>query len=190
MAGETTKTTAKTAADAGTIQSSRVTKGRPVVATDVLTFSAATELEAADTRQTNITVPSNAIIVEVAARHGDLDTHACSPTLVIDIGCFAVNDMTTVTSSTATKHSAGDSLSTDAIVDGDTTFRGAVATYTAKALDATNFAAGNGTKALWEVLGYDSDPHAMIGISVTSQAAAAALGSAASVDLKVTYIVD
>ena len=187
MAGETQKTTAKTNADAGTIRDARKDMAKVRDATDKHQFAAATELEAADKLITNIALPSNSIVRKIEIKNDDMDTHACSPTLVMDIGLAAGDRGETVTSGTATMREKGDILSTDALVDGSTTARAANTTWTELALDG---AVGTHDKELWEVLGYDKDPHIRFNVVVTSQAASAALSAAADLEVRVEYVTD
>ena len=190
MAGETQKTTALTNRDAGTTRDSRLVRGRKKVAMDTHQFAAATELEAADNLIMNIPLRSNAIVTDISIYNDDLDTHACAPTLVVDIGVAAGEDYTSTTSSTDTKHSKDDIIDADLFVDGDTTGRAATTKWTSLALDATTFGPDDALKPIWELLGYDEDPRTTFNIVVQSQAASAALGAAGDLAVKVEYVED
>lgn len=181
MAGETTGSTKAT-------RDARLSKGRPVVATETQAI-AATELELADvTLYRNIRIPSNAIVTEIALYNDDLDSNV-SPALVLDIGLAAGEDFTSVTSGTETKRNEDDVLDADAYVDGSTTGQDATTNWTAQAFDSATFGPDDCEKACWEVLGYDSDPKTVLTLSVTMQVAAAT-AAAGDLALRVTYIVD
>ncbi len=189
MAGETQKSTALTNRDSGTLRESRLASGRVRVGLDTHQFAAATELEAADNLILDIPLPSNAIVLDVASFHDDMDTNG-SPTLVVDIGVAAREGYTSVTSSTATKHSADDIIDSDLLVDGATDFQAAVTTFTSLTPDSGTHGAEDRLKPIWELLGYDEDPHTSFNVVVQSQAASATLGSAADMTIKVEYLLD
>lgn len=191
MAGETQKSTALTNRDAKIKRDARLVKGRKKVALDKHQFAAATELEAADNLIMDIPIPSNAIVTSIAHINDDLDTHACSPTLVVDIGVAAREDYTSVTSSTETKHSKDDIIDADLFVDGNTAFQAATTDWTeAAAKDATTFGPEDRLKPVWELLGYDEDPRTTFNLVFQSQAASAALSAAGDLAIKVEYIED
>jgi hypothetical protein len=156
---------------------------------DTHSFAAATELEAADNKLFDIALPSNAIVLDIATFHDDMDTHAC-PTLVVDIGVAAREDYTSTTSSSDTKHSEDDIIDADLFVDGATDFQAAVTTFTSLTPDATTHGADDRLKPIWELLGYDEDPKTTYNLVLQSQAASAALSSAADCTLKVEFLVD
>ena len=189
MAGETQKTTALTNRDSGTLREARLAGGRVRAAADTHQFAAATELEAADNLIMDIAIPSNAIVTDISTFHDDMDTAAC-PTLAIDIGVAAREAFTSVTSGTATKHSKDDIIDADLFVDGATTMQAAVTNWTSLTPDATTHGAEDRLKPVWELLGYDADPNTTLNIVVQSQAAAAALGAAADMAIKVEYVTD
>lgn len=182
MAGETTKTATLTSVQAD--DGYKVEEREPRDDVAVLTFAAG-ELEAADVKLTSIKIPSNAIVIDVLSRHPDLDTN-CSPALAVDIGLYAAENFVSVTSGTKTRHSRNDVLSADALIDGSTAFQAAVTTYGSLVPDATTFGPDDAEKELWEILGYDSDPHTefLIGFKSTTAAATAGTGSVA---LRVIY---
>lgn len=189
MAGETQKSSALTSRNSGTLREARLNSGKLRVGMDTHQFAAATELEAADNLILDIPLPSNAIVLDIATFHDDMDTHAC-PTLVVDIGVAAREKYTSVTSGSATKHSEDDIIDADLFVDGATTFQAAVTAFTSLTPDSGTFGAEDRLKPIWELLGYDADPHTSFNLVVQSQAAAAALGSAADMTIKVEYLVD
>lgn len=189
MAGETQKSTALTNRNSGTLRNARLGSGKPKVLKDHHQFAAATELEAGDNLIMDIAIPSNAIVEKIETFHDDMDTHAC-PTLVVDIGVAAREDYTSVTSGTATKHSEDDIIDADLFVDGATNFQAAVTNFTDLTPDSGTFGAEDRMKPVWELLGYDEDPHTTFNLVVQSQAAAAALGSAADMVIRVTMLVD
>jgi hypothetical protein len=181
MAGETTKSTRLTSVQAGKKKDARLQRGREFTALDTEAI-AATELEAADVTIFDIPVPSNAIITEIAVYNDDLDSNG-SPTLTLDVGLAAGEDFTSVTSSTATKHSEDDVLDADAFVDGSTTLQAATTSYTVQAFDATTFGPDDANKPAWEVLGYDEDPRTTFRIAATFAAGAATA-------IRVKYVLD
>ena len=187
MAGETTKSANLTNTQAGTKRESRYGRGRLLVASDVDAIAAG-ELEAADVTLLDIEIPSNAIVAEIAVYNDDLDSN-CTPTLAADVGLFAVEDFTSVTSSTATKHAADAVLDADAYVDGATDLQAATTKWTALAFDSATFGPDDAEKMAWEVLGYDEDPHTRFRVGVTF-AAAAATAAAGDLGVRVKYIVD
>lgn len=187
MAGETIKSPARTNTDAGIKEEVRLAAAREYVAVDGDAL-AATETEAADVWKTNIKVPSNAIISEIAVYNDDLDSN-CSPTLTLDVGVEAAADYTSVTSGTATKHTEGDTIDADLFVDGATTLQAATTAYTVLAFDATTFGPDDAKKPVWEALGYDEDPKTEFYIMCTF-AAGAATGAAGDIALKVKYLKD
>lgn len=189
MAGETTKTTALTNRDDGVKRDARLVKGNLYVGLDQHQFAAATELEAADNKIFDIPVPSNAIVLEVAIYNDDLDTDAC-PTLVLDVGVAARDDYTSVTSGSETKHVKDDIIDADLFVDGSTEGQAANTNWTVLTPDATTFGPEDALKPVWELLGYDEDPKTTFNIVVQSQAAAAALGSAGDLAVRVKYVAD
>lgn len=182
-----TKTTAATNQDSGVRGQGRDLHCRRVVGKDTYQFSAATELQAGDNLVTGIIVPSNAVIEEVAIFNDDMDTHACAPTLVLDVGLAAFQDHSTVTSGTVTKRLKDDVIDSDILVDGATTGRAATTNWTI--LTPIN-GPEKALKRVWELLGYDSDPRTSYRILVQSQAAAAALSSAADLSIRVVYSVE
>jgi len=191
MAGETQKTTSLTNRNNGIKSDARLVEGRVRVASDSHQFAAATELEAGDNLIMNIPLPSNARILEIQHINDDLDTHACTPTLVVDIGVAARQDYTSVTSSTATKHDEDDIIDADLFVDGNTAFRAATTVMTSvAALDATTFGPEDQIKPIWSLLGYDEDPKTYFNIVFQSQAASAALSAAGDLLIRVYYVVD
>ncbi len=189
MAGETTKTTALTNTQSGLKKEARLSGGKTVTAMDSHQFSAATSLEAGDHLITNIAIPSNAIVTDIAIHNDDMDTDAC-PTLVLDFGVAAGADYTDITSGSSTKHSEDDIINSDLFVDGSTTGQAATTNFTSQTPDSGTFGPEDRLKPVWELLGYDEDPKTTFRLSMTSQAAAAALGSAADIAIKVTYLVD
>lgn len=189
MAGETQKTTALTNRDNGILRDARLNKGRKRVALDTHQFAAASELEAADNLIMDIPLPSNAIVLDIATFHDDMDTGG-SPTLVVDIGVAAREDYTSTTSSTDTKHNADDVIDADLFVDGSTDFQAAVTAFTSLTPDSGTHGAEDRLKPIWELLGYDEDPRTEFNLVVQSQAASSALGSAADMTIKVEYLVD
>ena len=190
MAGETQKTTALTNRDSETLRAARLVNGKTVTAMDTHQFPTTATLEAGDNLIMNIPIPSNAIIQEIAMYNDDLDTHACAPTLVIDIGVAAAKDYTDITSGTSTKHLKDAIIDSDLFVDGDTTGRAATTKWTALGLDSATFGPDDALKQVWELLGYDSDPKTVFNIVVQSQAASAALSAAGDMAIRVIYSVD
>lgn len=191
MAGETQKSTALTNRNSQIKRSARLAKAKLYVAQDSHQFAAATELEAADNLILDIEIPSNAIIYAIEHINDDLDTHACAPTLVVDIGVAAREAYEDVTSGTVTKHAVDDIIDADLFVDGNTAFRAATTSWTQIASeDATTFGPGDKSKPIWELLGYDEDPRTTFNLVFQSQAASAALGAAGTVQLRVTYMLD
>jgi len=191
MAGETQKSTSLTNRDAGKLRQARLVNGTKRVGLDSHQFAAATELEAADNLIMDLPIPSNAIITSIAHINDDLDTHACTPTLVIDVGLAARDDFTSVTSAAKTKHSKDDILDAALLVDGNTDLRAATTDWTEfTAKDATNLGPEDRLKAVWELLGYDEDPKCSFNIVVQSQAASAGLSAAGDLAVKVEYVVD
>lgn len=191
MAGEVTKTTRVTNADAtpAITSEARHVAGTLKQGHDKHSFAAATELEAADTKIFDIDLPSNAIVCSVEMLNDDMDT-GCAPALVLDVGVVAKVKHTSVTSGTETTHSPDDVISSDLLVDGSAEGQSANTAWTTLALDTTNFAAGSADKQVWELLGYDSDPKTTYRVGLTSQVASSALASAADCELRVTYRVD
>lgn len=189
MAGETTKTTALTNSQADEAQyvAARLQAGKTVSAKDSHAYTTG-ELEAADVLITNIEIPSNAVVEEILVYNDDLDSNG-TPTLATDYGLAAAKDFTSVTSSTETKHSEDDVLDADLFVDGDTTLQAATTKYTSLALDSATFGPDDAQKEVWELLGYDEDPHTKFRLCLT-QATAAATAAAGDVALLVRYSVD
>ena len=191
MAGETQKTTRLTSRDSKIVGDARLVAAKLKVTQDNHQFAAATELEAADVLILDMPVPSNAIVKSIAHINDDLDTHACAPTLVVDIGVSARDDYVSVTSSSETKHVKDDLIDADLFVDGNTAFRAATTDWTETAAkDATTFGPEDRSKPVWELLGYDSDPKTVFNICFVAQAASATLGSAGDMQLRVEYTVD
>ena len=191
MAGETQKTTALTNRDAGTNRNGRLSKGKEYTAIDTHSFAAATELEAGDNLIMDINIPSNAIITSIKHINDDLDTHACSPTLVIDGGVAAGEDYKSVTSGTTTYHNKDDIIDADLFIDGNTALRAATTDFTEFASkDGTTFGPEDRAKPIWELLGYDNDPNTTYRLVLQSQAASAALSAAGDLTVLVKYITD
>ena len=190
MAGETQKSTALTAAQAGssTFREARLSRGKLVVAHDTHSFAAATELETADRIIFHLEIPSNAIFGELSIMNDDLDTG--TGTLVADFGLAAGEDFTSVTSSTATKHAEDDALDEDLLVDGDTTVATATTIFTRLTPDPTTLGPEDRLKPVWELLGYDEDPKTLFRVSMTAQVAANALAAAADLAIRLEYYVD
>lgn len=189
MAGETQKTTALTNRDSAIVRDARLSRGRVRVGLDHHQFAAATELEAGDNLIMDIPIPSNAIVTDIAILNDDLDTDAC-PTLAIDVGVAAREAYTSVTSGTETKHSKDDIIDADLFVDGATDGQAATTKFTSLALDTGTNGADDALKPVWQKLGYDEDPKTTFNIVVQSQTAAAALGAAGDLAVKVEYVVD
>lgn len=191
MAGETQKTTAVTNAQASssTQRDARLSKAKAVVAHDTHQFAAATELEAADRIIFHIEIPSNAIMGDIEVHNDDMDTHAC-PTLAVDFGVAAGEDYKSKTSGTVTKHAEDDDIDADLFVDGVTTLQAATTSFTKLVPDSGTLGPEDRLKPIWELLGYDEDPKTFYRLSMTSATAAAALGSAADLAVRVTYYVD
>lgn len=187
MAGETTKTTNLTNAQAGIKRTSALAAGKLVVATDSHAFSA-TETQLADVLLTDIRIPSNAVVREIKMYNDDLDSHG-TPTLVFDIGVYAAEAFTSTTSGTDTKHAADAIVDADLFVDGDTTARAATTKFTSLALDPGTMGPDDIDKPVWELLGYDNDPNAVLGVAITAQVAAAT-GAAGDLALQVEYVVN
>lgn len=190
MAGETQKTTALTNTQAGTTRDARLAKAKTVTALDTHQFAAATELEAADVLVTDINIPSNAIVIDISIQNDDLDTHACSPTLVMDYGLSAAEAYTSTTSASDTNHAIDALVDADLFVDGSTAERAASTNWVSLTPDATTFGPEDRLKPVWSLLGYDNDPKTKFNLCVVSQAASAALGTAGDLSIKVTYLVD
>lgn len=187
MAGETSKTTNLTSVEAGTTIDSRILKGRLVTSRVSHAFTTG-QLELADVLLTAAIVPSNAILSEILQYNDDLDSNG-SPALTIDIGLAAAQSFTSTTSGTATKHDANDVLDADLFVDGDTTAQAATTKLTSLALDSGTCGPDDINKPMWELLGYDFDPHTNFRVVVTT-ATAAATAAAGDFVLEVRYIVD
>lgn len=187
MAGETTKSANLTNTEADLRRESRYGRGRLLVASDIDAIAAG-ELEANDVTLLDIEIPSNAIVARIEHYNDDLDSNCC-PTLAADIGLFAVEDFTSVTSSSATKHAADAVLDADAYVDGATGLQSATTSWTSLAFDSVTFGPDDAEKMAWEVLGYDEDPHTRFRVGVTF-AAAAATAAAGDLGIRVYYIVD
>lgn len=158
-------------------------RGRLIQGEDKRNFTAATEMEAADTWTTNIILNSSDRLTKVEFINGDLDT-GCAPTLVIDLGLTALESHDTVTSGTTTRYAKGDVVSSDAIVDGSDEGQSANATWTEVAMKTDG--ADDANKQLWQILGYDDDPEQSYRLTVTFQAASSALGSAADFGIRTT----
>jgi hypothetical protein len=189
MAGETQKSSALTDRNNNELREARLNAGKPKIALDHHQFAAATELEAADNLILDIPLPSNAIVLDIASFHDDMDTNAC-PTLVVDIGVAAREDYKSKTSGTVTKHSEDDIIDADLFVDGATDFQAAVTAFTSLTPDSGTHGAEDRLKPIWELLGYDEDPKCVFNLVVQSQAASATLGAAADMTIKVEYLVD
>lgn len=187
MAGETTKSTRLTSREAGKQKDARLVKGRLYTSQDNEAI-AATELEAADVTLFDVIVPSNGIHDGVYIYNDDLDSNG-TPTLTVDVGLFAAEDFTSVTSSTETKHSADAVLDADLLVDGSTEAQSANTDWTKLVPDSATFGPEDAGKAYWELLGYDSDPKTNFRVGVTF-AAAAATAAAGDLAIKVQYIAD
>lgn len=189
MAGETQKSTNLTNARSGTKRDARKKEARVVVLQDAHQFAAATELEAADNLIMDIEIRSNDIIKDIAIYNDDLDT-GCAPTLVLDFGVAAAADYTSVTSSTATKHSQDDIIDADLFVDGSTEGQAANTVWTSLTPDASTNGPEDAAKEVWELLGYDEDPKTTFNLVVQSQAASSALGAAGDLAVRVEVLRD
>lgn len=189
MAGETQKSTNLTNARSGTKRASRKKAASVKVLQDSHQFAAATELEAADNLIMDIEIQSNDVIKDISIYNDDLDT-GCSPTLVLDIGVAAAQDYTSVTSSTATKHSQDDIIDADLFVDGSTEGQSANTIFTSLAPDASTNGPEDQQKEVWELLGYDEDPKTTFNLVVQSQAASSALASAGDLAVRVEVLRD
>ena len=133
-------------------------------------------------------MPSNAIVAEIAVYNDDLDSN-CTPTLTLDVGLAAKEAFTSTTSSTDTKNAADAVLDADVFVDGATTLQAATTSWTALAFDSATLGPDDVEKPLWELLGYDNDPHTRFRIVLTF-AAAAATAAAGDLAVKVTWLED
>jgi len=187
MAGETSKTVVRTAFDSDEKIEARLVQGRLVEAKDYHAFTAA-QLEVGDVLLTGIHMPSNAIVSEILLYNDDLDSNG-TPLLALDFGVYAVHKFKSITSSTATIHAKDSVLDADLLVDGDTTAQAATTKFTSLALDSATAGPDDLYKPLWELLGYDVDPHTELGLVVTT-AAAAATAAAGDAIFLVRYSVD
>ena len=189
MAGETTKTTNLTNRREGLLRRNRGVSGILRTGQDTHSFAAVTELETADAKIFEIPIPSNAIILDVASFHDDMETDG-TPTLVVDIGLAAGAAYTSVTSGVATHHARDDIIDADLLVDGATGFQAAVTAFTSLTPDSDTWGAEDRLKEVWQLLGYDEDPHTTFNIVLVSATAATGLSAAADCTLKVEYLVD
>jgi len=183
----TTKTTRLTNRLSGVLPDARKAKGRPVMVQDSEELATG-ELDASDVVLYDILVPSNGIHESVRIYNDDLDSNAC-PTLAIDIGLFAAEEFTSVTSGTATKHVADDVLDADILVDGSAEAQSANTDWVRLVPDSATFGPEDAGKAYWEILGYDSDPKTNFRVGVT-MATGAATAAAGDLALMVVYTVD
>jgi len=187
MAGETSKTVVRTARDSDIKSEARLSKGKLVEAVDYHSYLT-TELELADALLTEVRLPSNAIISEVLLYVDDLDTNA-TETLAMDFGLYAVHKFTSVTSGTKTIHAKDSVLDADLLVDGDITAQDGNTKSESLALDAATAGPDDLYKAVWELLGYDVDPHTEFGLVVTC-AVAAATAAAGDAKFTIRYAID
>lgn len=188
MAGEITKTTNATNADASPAVTRKAVK-RVRIGHDTHSFAAATELEAADTKVFDIDLPSNAVLVDVEIYNDDMDT-GCAPTLTLDVGVVAKEKHTSITSGAETSHDADSLIDVDLFVDGSTEGQAANTVWTSLTPDSGTLGPEDAEKAIWELLGYDEDPKTTYRVALTSAAASSALSAAADCSLRVTYLVD
>jgi hypothetical protein len=186
MAAATSKTTALTNIQGNTKVDAKLLNATVRMSQDIHAYTASPDqLEAGDDLITGITLPSNAVVLQIDLYNDDLDSNG-TPTLTFDIGLWAGADFTDVTSGSATKHNEDDELDVDLFVDGSTTPQAATTSWTQQALDATTFGPDDANKALWELLGYDEDPHTVFRVGITC-AAAAATAAAGDVALRVYW---
>lgn len=184
MAGEITKSANLTTHQGGRkIKSPR--KEFTVIENEAITTG---ELEAADSVIYNIDIPSSAVLSSIEVINDDLDSDG-SPAVTLDVGLFAGENFTSVTSSTETEHDEDDILDVDLFVDGATTLQSATTKWTLLDYDTTTNGADDQGKELWEMLGYDSDPQTKFRVGVTF-AAAAATAAAGDLALKVKYLTE
>lgn len=132
---------------------------------------ATTDIDAADVISTRIRVKTSAEIRDVFLINEDLDSNG-SPALVVDIGFYAANAFTSVTSGTATANAAGAVLDADALVDGTTTLQAATTKWTQQTPKASTAGVTKVGKSVWEILGYDADPGVEVEVAITVDVAA------------------
>lgn len=171
MAGETSKTTARSNFDSAIKGDAKLHAGKLVEARDYHAFTTS-QLEAADVLLTNISIPSNAIVSEILMYNDDLDSNAC-PTLALDFGLYARERFISTTSSSDTIHSKDSIVDADLFVDGATDGQAASTKFVSLALDSATMGPDDAYKEVWELLGYDEDPRTTFGLAVTAASAAA-----------------
>lgn len=189
MAGETSKSTALTAADEdkGKKRLSRLASGTVKSAMESEALIA-TQLETADLLLVFAEIPSNAIVRAIFLYNDDLDADG-TPTLALDIGAFAAQEFVSITSGTKTRHAKNAVLDADLYVDGSTVAQAATTKWTRLDFDSATKGPDKAAKMVWEDLGYDEDPGAPIRIGITA-ATAAATGAAGDLAIMVEYLVD
>lgn len=183
----TAKSTALTAVQAGTVQDARLTKARVRSAIDTIAVLT-TDIDAADIILLAIDMPSNAHGVDIDIYNDDLDSGVC-PTLTVDVGLYAAQDFTSVTSGTATKRLEDSALDIDLFVDNSTVLQAATTGYTRQALDSATYGPDDVLKPLWELLGYDEDPHVKVRVGLTI-GTVAATAVAGDISVRVRYQLD
>jgi len=171
MAGETSKTTARTNFDSAIKGESKLHSGELVCAMDYHAYTTG-QLEAADILLTNISIPSNAIVQEILMYNDDLDSNG-TPLLALDFGVYAREKFVSVTSSVETIHAKDSVVDADLFVDGATDGQAATTKFTSLALDSGTMGPDDAYKHVWELLGYDEDPRTTFGLCVITAAAAA-----------------
>lgn len=187
MAGETTRSTALTAVQAGRKTSARKAKGKTVTAIDTVALGTG-NLETNDVTLFHIDIPSNAIVTRIAAYNDDLDSDG-SPALAIDIGLFAAQKFTGLVSAVRTVYAEDAVIDADAYVDGSTVGQAATTSYTTLPFDSATYGPDDALKEAWQVAGFDEDPHTNFRIGVT-MATAAATAAAGDLSILVEYLTD
>lgn len=134
----------------------------------------------------DITIPSNALVHKIETYSDVLDSDA-TETLAIDIGLAAKGKYTSVTSAVETKHDADDVIDADLFVDGSTSIGQDLDTnWVVQTPDAATWGPPEASKMVWELLGYDEDPHTHFQLALTN-ALGAATAAAGTCNVRVTY---
>lgn len=164
MAGEVTKTVRLTNIQSNLNELSRDIQGNQKAWRAQHAY-ATTELELLDVLITEIELPSNTIVNEVLVMNDDLDSG--TPALIIDIGLAAGAKFESITGGTKTIHAEDDVLDADVFVDGSAVLQAATLQFTSLDLDTGTAGPDNIYKPVWELLGYDKDPHTFFRLMVT-----------------------
>ncbi len=183
----TAKSSALTDQQAGTLQDARLIKARVRSAIDTVAVLT-TDIDAADIILYAIDMPSNAHGVDIDIYNDDLDSN-CTPTLTVDVGLYAAQDFSSVTSGTVTKRLEDSVLDIDLFVDNSTVLQAATTVYTSQGRDTATNGPDDVLKPLWDMLGYDEDPKAKFRVALTI-GTVAATAVAGDISLRVEYQLD